>query len=693
MRRRAQIVLSVVFVALLGVATNVATSVLPSAWQRHLWVAWPLLLVLLIGAALLEVWQRDEHPADFPSMQARAELVRRVRRFWVTGVLEKSLYNEARIQLDLVVHESADRPWDIAVTWSNGEEERLPPGTGMAEVFARMGRRIVILGAPGAGKTTMLLELAKSLLADAEDETEPVPVVLPLASWARQHRTIADWIVDELVESYGMPRRLATEWLRAQQIIPLFDGLDEVAENHREDCVTALNDYLRANPTSSAVCCREAEYTMLREQVRLHGVVRIEPLTGEQTHRFLAEAGPGLNGLRAALAADPELWSLASSPLLLSIMALAYQDGPEPLHTAERAGPRRRLYAQYVQTMLHWRKNPLYPPAASRRYLHLLAYRLQEGRQTVFTLDLLQARWLPRGDYPFGYNYTKFLVVVPSCLLMYAVTWLLADRTVAAVAAVSLSAGLVTQLLSQDYDDIAGISWQSQEHTRQAAWPPREPPPRGDITSNSVPKSFVMAVAGFFNSGVGDKIAALGMTLALAVVLSVRESTLTGPVYAIILLVCYLMASGVVDGFMNELATSGRTIVGTREVPSPALRPRVYLALRVGFAWSLITGFTAHYVARTVPAESLPPGRYGTLIGTAVFLLIFVSIGGGPLLEQLILRHNLKRHRLVPWPYLPFLDFMTECLILRKVGHGYIFVHRELLDFLADREALPTPRG
>lgn len=79
MVRRAQIVLSVVFVALLGVATNVATGVLPSSWRGHLWVAWPLLLVIMIGAAVLEVGQKDERPADFPSVQARGELIQRVR--------------------------------------------------------------------------------------------------------------------------------------------------------------------------------------------------------------------------------------------------------------------------------------------------------------------------------------------------------------------------------------------------------------------------------------------------------------------------------------------------------------------------------------------------------------------------------------------------------------------------------------
>ncbi|MBE3008315.1 NACHT domain-containing protein [Microbispora sp. NEAU-D428] len=686
MLRRAQIVLSVLFIALLGVATNVATGVLPSSWDKHLWVAWPLMIVIVIGAAVLEVAQKDEQPTSFPSAQARTELIRRVRRFWVAGVLEKSLYNEARIELDLVVQESADRPWDIAVTWVNGAQERLPPGTGMAEVFSLMDRRVVILGAPGAGKTTMLLELAKSLLLAAEDESNPVPVILPLASWARHRKRIADWIVDELVESYGMPRRLSSEWLQNHQILPLFDGLDEVAAENRPGCVSALNKYLQGNPISSAICCREAEYAMLQEQVKLHGIVTIQPMTEDQTQRFLAEAGPGLNGLRAALTADSELWRLASSPLLLSIMALAYRDGPELPPATQQSGPRRRLYAQYVRTMLRWRKNRKYPPEESRRYLHLLANRLRGERQTVFTLDLLGAKWLPSGSYLSGSHFVVLLTIASSSVFMFLASWPLAGATVALIAAIIVGIGLTAQILSNDYEDIAGISWWSRDETRQV-WLPREPSPRGDVTVNSVMKSLVMAVGGFAVHGIGDKIVASVISLAVAVVIGFKESALSGPIYAIDLFVCYLLVSGLVDGFMHELSESGRTVVRRREVPSPSLRPRVRLALRVGLAWSLITGFVSVYVTGVAPAESVPPATYGLLVGLASLLLTFVSIGGGPLLEQFVLRVELSWSHRFPWPCLPFLDFMTECLILRRVGHGYIFVHRELMDFLADPEA------
>jgi hypothetical protein len=37
----------------------------------------------------------------------------------------------------------------------------------------------------------------------------------------------------------------------------------------------------------------------------------------------------------------------------------------------------------------------------------------------------------------------------------------------------------------------------------------------------------------------------------------------------------------------------------------------------------------------------------------------------------------------IPWNYPGFLDAATEHILLRKVGGGYIFVHRLLLEYFA----------
>ena len=42
------------------------------------------------------------------------------------------------------------------------------------------------------------------------------------------------------------------------------------------------------------------------------------------------------------------------------------------------------------------------------------------------------------------------------------------------------------------------------------------------------------------------------------------------------------------------------------------------------------------------------------------------------------------RNDLTPWRYVTFLDYATERIFLRKVGGGYIYIHRLLQDYFAE---------
>ena len=59
--------------------------------------------------------------------------------------------------------------------------------------------------------------------------------------------------------------------------------------------------------------------------------------------------------------------------------------------------------------------------------------------------------------------------------------------------------------------------------------------------------------------------------------------------------------------------------------------------------------------------------------------------GGQAFLKHLALRLLLVRSSSIPWNYVKFLDYTAERILLRKVGGGYIFVHRMLLEHFAAR--------
>ncbi len=105
----------------------------------------------------------------------RQAMLQLVKNFWVKGVLEQSLHGAAMIELGMEERaEAVERPWDM-VLQTDREDRPLPSGTKIIDVFDEMGGSLLILGEPGSGKTTMLLELARDTIACAEkDLIQPI---------------------------------------------------------------------------------------------------------------------------------------------------------------------------------------------------------------------------------------------------------------------------------------------------------------------------------------------------------------------------------------------------------------------------------------------------------------------------------------------------------------------------------------
>ena len=184
------------------------------------------------------------------SEQQRAERNRRamlevVQNDWVKGVLEKSLYHETLIDLGLEERpEAVTRPWDVQVHMPDRPKRILPPGTPIVQVFDEAQGELLILGAPGAGKTTMLLELARDAIARArQDAALPIPVVFNLSSWTNPKQPLAAWLVDELINKYHAPKKVAQGWVDQDELLLLLDGLDEVRAENREACAQAINTF------------------------------------------------------------------------------------------------------------------------------------------------------------------------------------------------------------------------------------------------------------------------------------------------------------------------------------------------------------------------------------------------------------------------------------------------------------------
>ncbi len=339
-------------------------------------------------------------PVSVLQDRKRQWMLERVRTFWIKGVLERSLHSAVLIALELHQQpEAVANPWMLVVQESDQPGRPLPPGTSITQAYDDAHGELLILGEPGCGKTTLLLELARDLLDGAQqDGTLPVPVVFNLSSWAAKQQPIADWLVEELNTKYQVPPRLGQSWVDEDLILPLLDGLDEVSREDRATCIDAINIYRRSHGlVPTVVCSRSAEYLAQQRRIELRTAVVVQPLTAQQVDEYLANAGGQLEGVRLALRDDPVLQELAATPLMLSVLTLAYhgetvEDG---LLAGSASEIRRGVFATYVQRMLKRRgMETRYSKEQTLRWLTYLAQQIKQHSQTVFYIERMQPDWL-----------------------------------------------------------------------------------------------------------------------------------------------------------------------------------------------------------------------------------------------------------------------------------------------------------
>lgn len=355
--------------------------------------------------------------------------------------LADSAIHRARF-LDLGLRDSpaaTRHPWGYR---SPETQHRFPS---LDSAFEAYDRRLLILGAPGAGKTTCLEDLARRLLDEAErDVSAPVPLLinlsgfrldppiqqqgwlffrrpaepaapdLPATAEKKPEPLLERWLLRQLAYRTGLSEAEVAGWLADDRVALLLDGLDEVEDTRRAAVAAHLNQTLLADHPQLCVviCSRSYEYRLLQEgeatRLRLHGAVTLDPLTPTQIDEYLdAAQAPGL---KQAVARDAALRELAQVPLTLSMMTITYGDlPPERIPTAPSpAEQRHTLMGAYVDHMLQRserrrRGRPFdrspehavperdyqYPPERLKHYLGWLAVRMSTRMQTVCNLDQL----------------------------------------------------------------------------------------------------------------------------------------------------------------------------------------------------------------------------------------------------------------------------------------------------------------
>lgn len=141
--------------------------------------------------------------------------------------------------------------------------------------------KLLILGAPGAGKTITLLKLAEQLVGEAiENPKTVIPIIFELSTW-REGQEIEDWLLEQLHKKYRGNLRQYEIWLKQRVLLPLLDGLDELGLEQQRLCTGKVNEFAGFYP-HVVVCCRTKNFQQVGERLpNLRAVIQLQPLSDE----------------------------------------------------------------------------------------------------------------------------------------------------------------------------------------------------------------------------------------------------------------------------------------------------------------------------------------------------------------------------------------------------------------------------
>jgi serine/threonine protein kinase len=584
----------------------------------------------------------------------RQILLNKVKNYWIKGVLETSLHGKALITLGLEKRlDAVDRPWGIVWETPNQPRQTLTQTTKVIELFQQMGagRTLLILGEPGSGKTTTLLELTRDLIAAAElDSNQPIPVVFNLSAWINEKVAIASWLIRELNTKYQVSQEIGKSWIQNQQLLLLLDGLDEVSPERREACVEAINQFSRDYGSTEIIACsRIKDYEVLSPRLRFQGAIFIQPLTLTQIHHYLTKAGAELAAVANALQADSILQELAKSPLMLSIMALAYQgmsitDLPG-MNLEER---RQHLFDHYIQRMFDRRgAKEQYSQEQSMRWLTWLAQKLSQQSQSVFLIERMQPNWLAQGWQKKVYQVTLLSIFF---LLGGLVGTLLLP--VERVLFLLILTGIILWIIVglKQINPVERLKW-----------------------------SWKKALSNLINGLIIGAILGLSLKLLYDVifkVVPVHGFWLIFPnlsPFSLVRGMIFGMNIGLIFGLVRGLTAPS---IETITVPNQGIWQSAKNALVFGLIAFLVLAIAAKLLGWMVFVWGIFGLSFGLIAG-----------GGEACLKHFVLRLILYHSGYTPWNYARFLDYATERIFLQKVGGGYIFVHRLLLEHFAQMQS------
>ncbi|WP_335988299.1 NACHT domain-containing protein [Glycomyces sp. MUSA5-2] len=349
-----------------------ATAFLFSADGRPLWIG--VAGGILVAAAVVwGLWRRARSYLCVLRYRSRIRGNRYMNSVTLLGAVSRALPGLTLddVYVDVALrNDETDRGGQKVFGWSPGR----PGERATLDRFLSRGGapQFAVYGMPGSGKSTLLrstaMRMARSIRPSA-----PMPILVVLAHHTGQ--IVGDPGIDLAEIAAGarwlnrddIPVQEVRRWLSGGRCVIMLDGLDEVPEQHRPAVMLwAEQQHGAYEGCTLVVTSREIGFESARFDAA-DLVLEVCPLTRDQIDLFVANCyrafrkGGEVVGRRAAaeeaallagLQADPALYDLASTPLLLQLMVFVHRSSDDGLPAS-----RGELYERMVQMLLHERRN------------------------------------------------------------------------------------------------------------------------------------------------------------------------------------------------------------------------------------------------------------------------------------------------------------------------------------------------
>lgn len=232
--------------------------------------------------------------------------------------------------------------------------------------------KLMVLGKPGAGKTTFLKSLAIRC-SNGQFQPDHVPVFITLRDLAQVSNKLE--LIEVISNQYG--DELKTIIKHGKALI-LLDGLDEVPKEDTANVLNSIRQLTIHFPDNRfIITCRIAAVEYLFEQFI---EVEVADFNNEQISTFVSNWFKQDNSVKARrfaqkLNENKSIKELATNPLLLTLLCLVFEEsGDFPLNRSE-------LYKEEVDILLKkWdsqrniERDDLYKKLSLKRKEDLLSY-------------------------------------------------------------------------------------------------------------------------------------------------------------------------------------------------------------------------------------------------------------------------------------------------------------------------------